>query len=90
MKKDYAIILTFTFVDQSELYVRWEIDLYFNIRSKGILSEFFYDNTKTGFQETPISVEASLYSSPEIRSVVTPYGREQLLVGEKLHVIDFF
>jgi hypothetical protein len=88
--RTYDVILCFVFSDQREVHVRWDMELYFKLRKQEDFVEFLFNKEKTGLHATPVSVESSIYLNPEIKSVITPYGRESIVIGTKIHVLDFF
>jgi hypothetical protein len=90
MDRKYEIVITFILPNQQEIYVLWDVELFFNMVDKDTFKEFLLDGEKTGIGINPISVSCDLYLNPQIQTLETPMGEEMILMGKKIfHVISF-
>jgi hypothetical protein len=90
MDRKFEIVITFILPNEQEVYVIWDIELFFNMKDKSSFQEFLLDGDKTGIGVNPISVHCDLYLNPKIQTLETPMGEEMILMGKKIfHVISF-
>ena len=90
MERRYEIVLTFVMPNQQEVYAIWDIELYCTVRKQPSFQEFILDGDKNGFGVDPIEVHASIYLNPVLHTLDTPMGKESLLVGKKIFLLDTF
>ena len=90
MDRKYEIVITFILPNEQEIYVIWDIELFFNLKDKPTFEEFLLDGEKTGIGVNPISVSCDLFLNPKIEKMNTPMGEEMILMGKKItHIISF-
>jgi hypothetical protein len=93
--KTYKVVATIEFPDGREEFVLWEPELFGQMMYRGVdLYNLFYDTSKNGFIDAPVTVLIELYENPTVKEIVSKIGDNEVLIdvliGNKIFPIRQF